>query len=123
MFSKKDSANYSYKVYTITEVIHDTIPSCRNNSLPERYNQNFLRPIKLSLEQYNQVIKKLNLFQKKTMIRNGTRKWHSESTDPAKALDLFLAKQTNRKTKNFVHTEVRTLDPRLFSTMLLPTEL
>ena len=25
--------------------------------------------------------------------------------------------------KNFVHIEVRTLDPRLFSTMLLPTEL
>ena len=30
-----------------------------------------------------------------------TRKWHSESADPAKALDLSLAKQTNRQTKNF----------------------
>ena len=28
-----------------------------------------------------------------------------------------------RLTKNFGHTEVRTLDPRVFSTMLLPTEL
>ena len=29
---------------------------------------------------------------------------------------------TNRQTKKFVHTEVQTLDPRVFSTMLLPTE-
>ena len=32
-------------------------------------------------------------------------------------------KQTNGQTKNFVHTEVRTLDPRVFSTKLFPTEL
>ena len=29
VFSKVDSTNYSYLLYTITEVIHDTIPSCR----------------------------------------------------------------------------------------------
>ena len=54
-------------------------------------------------------------------------KWHSASADPAEGLDPSLAKQTNkqtnRKTKNFVHTEVRTLHPRVFSTKLLPTEL
>ena len=27
-----------------------------------------------------------------------TRKWHSESADPANALDLSLAKQTNKQT-------------------------
>ena len=27
VFSKGDSTNYSYKLYTITEIIHDTIPS------------------------------------------------------------------------------------------------
>ena len=27
VFSKGDSTNYSYQIYTITEVIHDTIPS------------------------------------------------------------------------------------------------
>ena len=27
-----------------------------------------------------------------------TRKWHSENADPAKALDLSLAKQTNKQT-------------------------
>ena len=63
VFSKGDSTNYSYKLYTITEVIHDTIPSYRLDYLPERYNQNLLLPSKLYLEQNNQVMKELNLFQ------------------------------------------------------------
>ena len=63
VFSKGDSTNYSYKLYTITEIIHDTIPSYRINYLPERYNENLLLPTKLSLEQNNQVMKKLNLIQ------------------------------------------------------------
>ena len=63
VFSKGDSTNYSYKLYTITEVIHDTIPSYRINYLPERYNQNLLLPTNLSLEQNNQVMKELNLIQ------------------------------------------------------------
>ena len=63
VFSKGDSTNYSYKLYTITEIIHDTIPSYRNDYLPERYNQNLFQPTKLSLEQNNQIMKELNLFQ------------------------------------------------------------
>ena len=63
VFSKEDSTNYSYKLYAITEVIHDTIPSYRINYLPERYNQNLLLPTKLSLEENNQVMKELNLIQ------------------------------------------------------------
>ena len=62
-FSKGDSTNWSYKLYTITEVIHDTIPSYRIDYLPERYNENLLLPTKLSLEQNNQVMKELNLIQ------------------------------------------------------------
>ena len=62
VFSKGDSTNYSYKLYTITEV-HDTIPSYRLNYLPERYNQNLLLPSKLSLEENNRVMKELNLIQ------------------------------------------------------------
>ena len=27
VFSKGDSTNYSYKIYTIAEIIHDTIPT------------------------------------------------------------------------------------------------
>ena len=63
VFSKRDSTNYSYKLYTITEVIHDTIPSYRIDYLPERYNENLLLPTKLSLEENNHVMKKLNLIQ------------------------------------------------------------
>ena len=63
VFSKGDSTNYSYKLYTITEVIHDTIPSYRINYLPERYNENLLLPTKLTLDENNQVMEKLNLIQ------------------------------------------------------------
>ena len=63
VFSKGDSTNYSYKLYTKTEIIHDTIPSYRNDYLPERYNENLLLPTKLSLGENNQVIKELNLIQ------------------------------------------------------------
>ena len=63
VFSKGDSTNWSYKLYTITEVIHDTIPSYRIDYLPERYNENLLLPTKLSLEENNQVMKELNLIQ------------------------------------------------------------
>ena len=63
VFSKGDSTNWSYKLYTITEVIHDTIPSYRIDYLPERYNENLLIPTKLSLHENNQIMKELNLIQ------------------------------------------------------------
>ena len=63
VFSKGDSTNYSYKLYTITEVIDGTIPSYRINYLHERYNENLLLPAKLSLDENNQVMKELNLIQ------------------------------------------------------------
>ena len=63
VFSKGDSENYSFKLYTITEVLHDTIPSYGIDYLPERYNENLLLPTKLSLEENKQVMKKLILIQ------------------------------------------------------------
>ena len=63
VFSKGDSTNWSYKLYTITEVIHDTVPSYSINYLPERYNENLLLPTKLTLEENDRVMKKLNLIQ------------------------------------------------------------
>ena len=63
VFSKGDSTNWSFKLYTITEVIHDTIPSYRIDYIPERYKENLLLPTKLSLEENNVVMKKLNLIQ------------------------------------------------------------
>ena len=63
IFSKGDSTNWSYNLYTITEVIHETIPSYRIDYLPERYNQNLLLPTKLSLEENKKVMKNLNLIE------------------------------------------------------------
>ena len=63
VFSKGDSTNYSYKLYTITHVILDTISSYKIDFLPERYNENLLQPTKLTHDENNQVIKKLNLIQ------------------------------------------------------------
>ena len=62
-FSKVDSTNWSYKLYTITEVIHDTIPSYRIKNLPERYNEKLLLSTKLSLEENIKAMKELNLIQ------------------------------------------------------------
>ena len=63
VFSKGDSTNWSYKLYTITEVIHDTIPSYRLDYLPERYNENLLPSTKLSLEQNNKIMKEINVIR------------------------------------------------------------
>ena len=57
VFSKGDSTNYSYKLYTINEVVHDTIPSYKIKYSPERYNENLLLPTKLTLEEKNKVMK------------------------------------------------------------------
>ena len=63
VFSKGDSTNCSYKLYTITEVIHDSVPSYKIDYFPERHNENLLLPTKLSLEQNNQNMKEFNLIQ------------------------------------------------------------
>ena len=63
VFNKRDSTNWSSKPYTITEVIHDTIPSYRIDSIPERYNENILLRTKITLEENNQVMKNLILIQ------------------------------------------------------------
>ena len=61
IFSKGDSTNWSNKLYTITEIIDDTIPSYHINYLPERYNEALLKKTKLSLEENEFVIKKLKI--------------------------------------------------------------
>ena len=38
-FSKRDTTNWSYKLYKVFQIILDTIPSYRINDLPERYNE------------------------------------------------------------------------------------
>ena len=64
VFGKGDSANWSYTLHEITEVIYDTIASYRTYCLLERYFQNLLLPTNLTLEEKNQVKKVLNLNKK-----------------------------------------------------------
>ena len=61
VFSKGDTTNWSYKLYKITEIINDTIPSYRIDNLKERYNESLLKKTDLTLKENNSVMKKLNL--------------------------------------------------------------
>ena len=69
IFSKGDTTNWSYKLYKITEVINDTIPSYRINNLPERYNENLLKKSQLTMDENDDVIKKLNIKASGFLIR------------------------------------------------------
>ena len=60
-FSKSDTTNWAYKLYKITEIIIDTIPSYRLDNLPERYNQSLLKKTELTLKGNKDVMKKLNI--------------------------------------------------------------
>ena len=60
-FSKGDTTNWSYKLYKITEVINDTIPSYKIDNLSERYNESLLKKTELTLKENDNVMKKLNL--------------------------------------------------------------
>ena len=60
-FSKSHTTNWSYKLYKITEIINDTIPSYHIDNLKERYNESLLKKTKLSRKENNTVMKKLNL--------------------------------------------------------------
>ena len=60
-FSKGDTTNWSYKLYKITEIINDIIPSYKIDNLPERYNESLLKKTNLTLKENNAVMKKLNL--------------------------------------------------------------
>ena len=60
-FSKSDTTNWSYKLYKITEIVNDTIPSYKIDNLSERYNESLLKKTDLTLKENNSVMKKLNL--------------------------------------------------------------
>ena len=60
-FSKCDTTNWSNKLYMITELIHETIPSYHIDFLPERYIQSILKKSKLTLGENDQVMSKLKL--------------------------------------------------------------
>ena len=60
-FSKGDTTNWSYKLYKITEILIDTIPSYRIDNLKERYNESLLKKTELTFKENKDVMKKLNL--------------------------------------------------------------
>ena len=60
-FSKGDTTNWSYKLYKITEIINDTIPSYRLDNLPERYNKGLLKKTELTMKENDNVMKKLSI--------------------------------------------------------------
>ena len=59
-FSKGDTTNWSYKLYKITEISSDTVPSYKKDNLEERYNQSLLKKTELSSKQNEDVMKALN---------------------------------------------------------------
>ena len=61
VFSKSDMTNWSYKLFKITEIINDTIPSYKIDKLPERYNEALLKKTELTMTENNSVMKKLNI--------------------------------------------------------------
>ena len=60
-FSKGDTTNWSYKLYKITEIINDTIPSYKIDNLKERYIEALLKKTELTLKENDNVIKKLKI--------------------------------------------------------------
>ena len=60
-FSKKDTTNWSYMLYKITDKINDTIPSSKIDNIKERYNEALLKKTELTLKENKDVIKKLNI--------------------------------------------------------------
>ena len=60
-FSKGDTTNWSYKLYKITEIINDTIPSYKIDNLSKRYNESLLKKTDLTLKENNSFMKKLKI--------------------------------------------------------------
>ena len=60
-FSKGDTSNWSYKLYKITEIINDTIPSYKIDNLIERYNESLLKKTELTMKENDGVMKKLKI--------------------------------------------------------------
>ena len=60
-FSKGDTTNWSYKLYKITEIINDTIPSYKIDNIKERYNKSLLKKTDLTMKENKDGLKKLRL--------------------------------------------------------------
>ena len=59
MFSKGDTTDWFHKLYELTAIVNDTIPSYGINNLPERFNETLLKKTKLTVKENDGVMKKL----------------------------------------------------------------
>ena len=59
--SKGDTTNWSYKLYKITEIINDTLPSYKIDNLSKRYNESLLKKTDLTIKENKDVMKKLKI--------------------------------------------------------------
>ena len=59
--SKGDTTDWSNKLYKITEINNDSIPSYKVDNLKERCNETLLKKTELSMKESKDVIKALNL--------------------------------------------------------------
>ena len=57
-FSKGDRTKWSDKLYKITEIINDTMPSYKIDNLKERYKESLLKKTDLTLKEIKDVMKK-----------------------------------------------------------------
>ena len=60
-FSKRDTTNWSYKLYKITEINNDTIPSYKTDNLKEIFNESLLKKTELTMKENKDVMKKINI--------------------------------------------------------------
>ena len=72
-FSKLDSINWSIILYEITEVFEDTLPSCRTDSLPRKYNEALLKKKQLTMKE------KVSVWKIQNFITERKSKCHSPS--------------------------------------------
>ena len=56
-FLKSDTINWSYKLYKITKIVKDTIPSYHIDNLKERYNKLLLKKTELTMKENDSVMK------------------------------------------------------------------
>ena len=61
-FSKGDTTNCSYKLYKITEIIKDTIPSYHIDNIPDRYNESLLKTTELTMKENKDFMKKISIY-------------------------------------------------------------
>ena len=55
--------NWSYKLYKITEIKKDQIPSYHIDNLPERYNEALLKKRNVTMKEKKPVFKAINVNQ------------------------------------------------------------